>query len=676
LAEQCVPFIDTRYHASIVPRVWDQHFSVEVWCRCEGNPDMSRTVLTCGRYSIIAARDNWWAVVISQGMYDVNVRVCPIVENKWVYIVVTFDGLALSVYMDSTLMLSMEIETPMALRIEAVEGEIADELKELEEDEDSERALVKSASTEEATKFLSSKDGVKIVKIMSQNIMESKEFQLANHGKDELDAQSALKAKKLEAIRQAKVKYTTELYVKNVRAVAEKFKVVKDDLTDKITKEREEGVQKSRKPIRIGSAYSNEAPKAGKNFFYGCISSLCVYDKCLSHETIRTHYYSAALDKTKDAQRLHAVASAKYEEALLFAVDDLMVLRGYAKSLCEYLKIEGSNVNKQGVSRGKLKVFEAFEKFYLRNVAEGIAEILMGIPREVEYRDLMCKGFQYIWKIDKNFFTRGVSMSRKDCVAIPQIFALDHPSNSQEYIETAAEIYREVVKDGSLQYSYGETDLHWLSQLKSAELVCALVKHACEDANLNIVKVGEIFRLAGRDGPMSITDDDVSIMSSNLVLSQGFDLSGCPLITNNSVYSLSRVKSLKILNLDGCVLVTDKGLQDLGPVAMDIQVLSLVGLSRITDNGLKFVGRECKGMKIFNSSSCAQISEEGIMHIVTNSTRLSTLHIGSIQINDAGLTEISRYLSKKSMTSMDLSMCRDISDFGILTIAESCPNIR
>ena len=41
-------------------------------------------------------------------------------------------------------------------------------------------------------------------------------------------------------------------------------------------------------------------------------------------------------------------------------------------------------------------------------------------------------------------------MSRKDLVNIPHGFALDYPGNSQEYIDTAAAIYAEVIRDSSL----------------------------------------------------------------------------------------------------------------------------------------------------------------------------------------------------------------------------------
>ena len=59
-----------------------------------------------------------------------------------------------------------------------------------------------------------------------------------------------------------------------------------------------------------------------------------------------------------------------------------------------------------------------------------------------------------------------------------------------------------------------------------------------------------------------------------------------------------RVKTLKILNLDGCVHITDAGLKHLLPLADQLEVLSLAGCIRISDNGLEELGKASVMLKL------------------------------------------------------------------------------
>jgi hypothetical protein len=192
-----------------------------------------------------------------------------------------------------------------------------------------------------------------------------------------------------------------------------------------------------------------------------------VFTACVSADKVRAHYLAARSGKSKEAQRMYALTSSKYEEALYFAYDDPMILRGFAQSLCGYLKIELSAVTKEGVSGAKVKIIEAIEKFRARNVPEGVAEILAALPREAEYADLVCQGFQAIKQVDPGFFSKGTaSMNRADLVLIPETYGLNHPRSPKHHLETAGAIFQEVSKDLELHHVYGDVDLGWISALK------------------------------------------------------------------------------------------------------------------------------------------------------------------------------------------------------------------
>ena len=114
------------------------------------------------------------------------------------------------------------------------------------------------------------------------------------------------------------------------------------------------------------------------------------------------------------------MAGIKYEEALTYAAEDPVILRGYARALCEYLKIELNRSTQQGITKGKLKLLEMIRAFKARRMADAIAEILVAIPHEVLYQDIVCEAFDTVMCIDKHYFSKGMGVERKDLVHIPR----------------------------------------------------------------------------------------------------------------------------------------------------------------------------------------------------------------------------------------------------------------
>lgn len=504
--------MDCKFHQLSVPQGKYEHFSVEMFCKCLGGDGTTRVALMNGRYGVVASREGYWTFVIMQEMHELNVRIAPVVDSKWVHLVGTFDGTTLRCYSDSILRASLEVEGPMQARVEDFERQTAEIKAALKKEEDLERSKVKLSSQEFADNFFVTKEGVFTIKKMSNMIMESKDFQSEKVDDVVMDEQASLKARRVEAVKQAKVKYFTDLYVKNVRTVTERFKLLLEEVNDRVRKQIDDGILRTRKGLRLGASLGAGGSKDGHSFFFGDISCVSLYTQCLSADRIRSHYLTAVEDKTKDAQRLHAEASAKFEEALHFAPDDILVLRGYASSLCEYLKVELTGTNGAGVSRGKLKTMQAIDRFAEWNASQGIAEILMALPRQLEFSSLACYAFGAIKKVDPGFFSReDNSMSRKDLVHLPRTYGLDEPeNNSQEYLEAAAKMYQETVKDTKLRFAYGEMDLSWIADLHSPELVISLVRHTCEVGNLKMLRVGAMFREAGKEN-ISVQDHDLQV---------------------------------------------------------------------------------------------------------------------------------------------------------------------
>ena len=212
---------------------------------------------------------------------------------------------------------------------------------------------------------------------------------------------------------------------------------------------------------------------------------------------------------------MYNLASSKYEESLHLTTD-FSVLQGYAQSLCGYLKMQQSPTTLSAISQGKEKVKAVILDFCRRHNTDGIAEILKHIPLRGEYADLVCLAFDSIMSVDDKYFGKGRSLSRKDIIFMPKKFFLDDEFNSSEYLNTAARIYQEVVKDQSLEYVYGEVQLRWIAELKSPELVIAVVNSAMEDTNLNLIVAAKLFKNGGGD-KVNITDDDIEVRTLEFI---------------------------------------------------------------------------------------------------------------------------------------------------------------
>jgi len=252
---------------------------------------------------------------------------------------------------------------------------------------------------------------------------------------------------------------------------------------------------------------------------------------------------------------------------------------------------------------------------------------------------------------------------------------LDKPDAPPKYLHIAARIFQEVSRDPSLAKNYGEVDLQFIQLIKTPELVVALIRSVQEDVNLHLLNVGELFKSVNRTD-MNITDEDVLILSENLPLCMGFDLSFCYMLTNLTTTYLSRLGELRILNLEGCLGLTDGVLDIVAEMNYrTIEFISLAGNSNITDNCFTKLAQKCKNLTLLNVSGCPQITHDALVDILKQNRRVSSLMISGTYITDEGLATMANVMSAKNLTCLDLSFCREISDMEILSISEKCTSV-
>jgi hypothetical protein len=669
--------VETRYHPSAVPRTNTSQFTLEVFARVRDGDGYNRVVCMNGRFAIIANRENYWSFMVrDSGLYEISVRIAPVVKDRWVHLVGTYDGTNLSCYLDSHLMIQLEIGEPLRLKREEYFQEFEKKKQELEETERRERDEVKDISKKRCDDFFVTKVGIDKMKEQAKQLMSSVEFQAEAYGESMAgSAEMAINMKKAEALRRVKHRYATEMYLTAAQQLVEKYRSRYGDLDDTRRRELEESNENAKKPLRIGASVTTLGSKIGKSYFNGDISCVSVYDYCLTYDRICVHYTTSLCHANKDSPRLHSLSSRLYEEALLFSGDDPLLMKHYAQSLCHHLRIENTATTEFIIETGVNKIKRAIQDFKSRLVPLGIAEILMAIPVEYRFAELLCHGFQAIKKIDSQFFSRNEGMTRKDLITLPFKFGLDLPDSPNLFLETAAMIYKEVVRDYECSECYGDVDMAWIQELKSSQLVVALVSQLSQESEMRTMRISQLFSDSQRGGGggqpqqqreiYSLHDEDIQVMCSHMRLLVVVDLTRCTRVTDAALTAIATLKSLRILVLDGCALISDDGMEELVPLKESLEVLSLASVQTITDEGMAYIGRNCRLLTSFNASFCSQVTDVGILEIAKGCKKLVNLQISSIAMDDIGLARIGTYLSRRYFDSLDVSFCREISDHGI-----------
>ena len=203
-----------------------------------------------------------------------------------------------------------------------------------------------------------------------------------------------------------------------------------------------------------------------------------------------------------------------------------------------------------------------------------------------------------------------------------------------------------------------------------------------------------------------ITDQGLSHLSA-LHLLEHLEVEGC-LITDAAILSLGplTLKRLKSLNLKDCTLLTDATLTHLKP-SSHLQSLNLQNCKNISDVGIEYL-QFCTSLQDLNLTDCNQITDKSLEYLkhlefmeklkldgcllLTGKTfshlsnlPLRSLSLNALQIDDQSiahltansslktlnlrncskLTNVSLALLPEKLQTLDISLCRNITDDGI-----------
>jgi Leucine Rich repeat len=153
------------------------------------------------------------------------------------------------------------------------------------------------------------------------------------------------------------------------------------------------------------------------------------------------------------------------------------------------------------------------------------------------------------------------------------------------------------------------------------------------------------------------------------------NLSGCTLITDTGLQALAQhCTGLTKLYLAGCRLITDTGLQALAQHCTGLKELYLAGCRLITDTGLQALAQHCTGLKELNLAGCRLITDVGLQALAQHCTGLTELYLAECSlITNAGLQALAQHCT--GLTELDVEECDQITDAGLQALAQRCTGL-
>eukprot|EP00752_Nemacystus_decipiens_P011884 g10537.t2 len=573
-ATQC--HIDTKNTGKLLaPMQSHLPFSIEVWAKCEGGVDTTRYVLMTGRYSLLATRENCWAAsVCTEDGSELSVVGPKVAHGEWVYLVVTYDGVIVRMFVNAELVIQIELHDALEHSRLEKRAEQDKALAVIQEEENRARERCKAATDRELDAYCKSREGEVKLSRAANKLREKATFALQMDR--DASKKGVVKMSKADAKAQARLDIKTEMYMRNVQKVAQIYKRKRDDLQDLAAQEREEICERAEKPLRVGAMCRCKRSKTGRNFFSGDLCHVAVYLSVLPVDTVRAHHLAGVQATAAESDRLYALAGAKFQAALAFAPDDIEIISRYASSIVNYLELESVQLRKIHVRppnvgfrkerccilvhprsknprRSQRKVEEAVELFVRMENWDGLAVIFVQLPSAPLYAGSFCQAFLATVDAVPDYYSSSLHMPLKNLAHMPKKFYLDLAGADETMIEVAASVYRLVLADLSLADIFGQVDLSWLPMIKSAPTVVAVVLQAESDDDERIVDL-EKYHLDCSD----VQEIDIMALINNRRLAVVLNLTGCKWVTDTSMEHVAKVLvHLQAFTISGCQSVSD-----------------------------------------------------------------------------------------------------------------------
>ncbi|XP_010243424.1 PREDICTED: F-box protein At3g58530 [Nelumbo nucifera] len=177
--------------------------------------------------------------------------------------------------------------------------------------------------------------------------------------------------------------------------------------------------------------------------------------------------------------------------------------------------------------------------------------------------------------------------------------------------------------------------------------------------------------------------ESLNLNGCQKISDKGFEAvtSACLKLKVLSIYWNVRVSDLGIkhmvdhckyivdLNLSGCKNITDKSLHLIADNYQELEFLNLTRCVKVTDGGLQQVLLKCCLLRSLNLYALSSFTDEAYKKIAVLAHLRFLDLCGAQNLSDQGLSCIAKC---KNLVSLNLTWCVQITDVGVIAIAEGC----
>lgn len=420
--------------------------------------------------------------------------------------------------------------------------------------------------------------------------------------------------------------------------------------------------------LRVGGTGPNKSTNIGNSFFDGELCHFAVYDTDLHPDRVFTHYISGTQERGKESERLFMLAAEKFKDALCVAPNDPVVLKRYAESVCQYVQADGASL--VNVRRTKNKVAYALGIFHILENFDAMAEILMRLPIELEFSDTACEVFDAIIEARPDYFNGGY-ITTKELAVIPNKYLL-YESTKKELVETSAKIYQTVMGNPALVLFYGDDDLSFIRKIRNPKAIISLVKQVHMGIDKRIVDINMYRDCTDLD------DEDLRTIADYRRAATVMNVRDCKALTDASFRDVARFcNHLQAVTIDGCSQLSNDSINAIMKYCKGLNQLSIERCPLITNSPIISLVETCTSLRALTFNSCTQLTDDILGPIAKNCRQLELLHISlCFLFTDEGMYALTSGINRTSLTSLDLSGCKGLTDDGFEVVAMACISLK
>ncbi|XP_022094948.1 uncharacterized protein LOC110981594 isoform X2 [Acanthaster planci] len=172
------------------------------------------------------------------------------------------------------------------------------------------------------------------------------------------------------------------------------------------------------------------------------------------------------------------------------------------------------------------------------------------------------------------------------------------------------------------------------------------------------------------------TDNGLSAISESCHRLTSLCLNGCQSVSDECLTRVIKKhgKSLRVLEVLGCVQLSPETLQLIGCECRHLHTLNIGQCYKVTDECISQLVCYLRNLKHLDLRGCKQIRDTCVRKIVRNCKYLETLVLANCtHITNASLVEMATYLP--TIRSLDVSGCKKVSNEGVRSLATCCHNL-